>query len=220
MIEAVVFDMDGVLVDSEPVWERVRRRFVAAHGGHWAADAQAALMGMSTAEWSAYLSADLGTGVAPAAVAEAVIAEMAAAYRAHLPLLPGAVDAVLALGARWPLAVASSSPRALVETVLATAGLRASFAAIVSSEEVPRGKPAPDVYLEAAARLGFPAAACAAIEDSSNGLRAAAAARCPVIAVPRPEYPPAPDALRAARLTVSSLTELTLDAVAALGEGS
>lgn len=215
MIEAVVFDMDGVLVDSEPVWERVRRRFVAAHHGHWAADAQDAMMGMSTAEWSAYVSADLRTGVAPPDVAEAVIADMAAAYREHLPLLPGAVDAVRALGARWPLAVASSSPRSLIETVLTTAGLRPAFAAIVSSEEVAAGKPAPDVYLEAAARVGFPAAACVAIEDSSNGLRAAAAAGCTVIAVPRPEYPPAPDALKTAKLIIASLTDLTPDAVAA-----
>jgi HAD superfamily hydrolase (TIGR01509 family) len=215
MIEAVVFDMDGVLIDSEPVWERVRRRFVAAHGGHWVADAQDAMMGMSTAEWSAYVSADLRTGVAPPAVAEMVIANMAAAYTEHQPLLAGAVDAVRELGIRWPLAVASSSPRSLIETVLTTAGLRSAFAAVVSSEEVARGKPAPDVYLAAAERLGFPGTACVAIEDSSNGLRAAAAAGFTVIAVPRPEYPPAPDALKAASLTVRSLTDLTPGVVAA-----
>jgi HAD superfamily hydrolase (TIGR01509 family) len=216
MIQAVVFDMDGVLVDSEPVWERVRRSFVADHGGHWAADAQDALMGMSTAEWSAYLSADLGVGVAPETVAAMVITAMAEAYREHLPLLPGAVDAVRELGARWPLAVASSSPRSLIETVLAAAGLRPAFAAVVSSEEVAAGKPAPDVYLAAAERLGFPGTACVAIEDSSNGLRAAAAAGCTVIAVPRPEYPPAPDALAAARLVLGDLTELTTHVVAAV----
>jgi HAD superfamily hydrolase (TIGR01509 family) len=194
MIQAVVFDMDGVLVDSEPVWERVRRSFVADHGGHWAAD--------------------LGVGIASRMVAELVIAAMAAAYQENLPLLPGAVDAVRALSARWPLAVASSSPRSLIVAVLATAGLRPAFAAVVSSEEVARGKPAPDVYLEAAARLGFPAAACAAVEDSSNGLRAAVAAGCQVIAIPRPEYPPAPDALAPARLVLRSLTDLTPDVVA------
>jgi HAD superfamily hydrolase (TIGR01509 family) len=215
MIEAVVFDMDGVLVDSEPVWERVRRNFVASHGGQWAQDAQDAMMGMSTPEWAAYVSVDLGVDIAPRTVAEMIIAAMAAAYQEDLPLLPGAVDAVHELATRWPLAVASSSPRSLIETVLAAAGLRPAFAAVVSSEEVARGKPAPDVYLAAAERLGFPGTACVAVEDSSNGLRAAAAAGFTVIAVPRPEYPPAPDALKMARLTLHSLTDLTPDVVAA-----
>jgi HAD superfamily hydrolase (TIGR01509 family) len=216
VIEAVVFDMDGVLIDSEPVWERVRRGFVAAHGGRWAADAQDKMMGMSTAEWSAYMSEDFGLRLPPARVAELVIAAMAAQYQAHLPLLPGALDAVHALAARWPLAVASSAPRSLIDAVLDAAGLRPAFAAAVSSEEVARGKPAPDVYLEATARLGVPPAACAAVEDSANGLRSAAAAGLAVIAVPRPEYPPAAEALDQARLVLDSLTELTPAAIAAL----
>jgi HAD superfamily hydrolase (TIGR01509 family) len=216
VIEAVVFDMDGVLIDSEPVWERVRRRFVADRGGRWPADAQDRMMGMSTAEWSAYLSADFGIGLTPRQVAEEVIAAMAVEYEKHLPLLPGAIDAVRALSGRWPLAVASSSPRSLIETVLDTADLASAFAAVVSSEEVPRGKPAPDVYLAAAERLSVPPTSCAAIEDSSNGLRSAAAAGFTVIAIPRPEYPPAPDALAEARLVLPSLTNLTADTVAAL----
>ena len=216
MIEAVVFDMDGVLIDSEPVWERVRRGFVSAHGGRWAEGAQDRMMGMSTAEWSAYISEDLGARLPPARVAEQVIAAMAAEYRAHLPLLPGALDAVRALSARWPLAVASSAPRSLIEAVLDASGLRPAFAAAVSSEEVARGKPAPDVYLEATARLGVPPAACAAVEDSSNGLRSAAAAGLAVIAVPRPEYPPAAEALDQARLVLDALTELTPGTIAAL----
>jgi HAD superfamily hydrolase (TIGR01509 family) len=216
VIEAVVFDMDGVLIDSEPVWERVRRGFVAEHGGRWAPDAQDRMMGMSTAEWSAYLSADLGTRLPPAQVAEQVIASMAEEYAVHLPLLPGAVDAVRALAARWPLAVASSAPRSLIEAVLDASGLRPFFAAAVSSEEVPRGKPAPDVYLEATGRLGVAPAACAAVEDSANGLRSAAAAGLAVIAVPRPEYPPAAEALDQARLVLDSLTELTPGTIAAL----
>ena len=216
MIEAVVFDMDGVLIDSEPVWERVRRGFVASRDGHWPADAQDRLMGMSTAEWSAYISADFGIGLTPQQVAEQVIAGMAAEYGQHLPLLPGAIDAVRSMSARWPLGVASSSPRSLIETVLSTADLGSAFAAVVSSEEVPRGKPAPDVYLAAAERLSVSPKACAAIEDSSNGLRSAAAAGLAVIAVPRPEYPPAAEALDLARLVLDSLTELTPVAIAAL----
>jgi len=217
VIEAVVFDMDGVLIDSEPVWERVRRRFVAEHGGRWASDAQTRLMGMSTAEWAAYLATDLGiVGLTEQQVAEQVIAAMAAEYAQHLPLLPGAIDAVRILAERWPLGVASSSPRSLIETVLAAAGLEPAFAAVVSSEEVPRGKPDPDVYLAAADRLSAAPEACAAVEDSSNGLRAAVAAGFTVIAIPRPEYPPASDALASARLVLPSLTVLTPDTIEAL----
>ena len=216
VIEAIVFDMDGVLIDSEPVWERVRRKFVADHGGRWAEDAQDRMMGMSTAEWSAYMSEDFGLRLPPAQVAELVIAAMAAEYQAHLPLLPGAVEAVRSLSARWPLAVASSAPKSLIEAVLDASALRPAFAAAVSSEEVTRGKPAPDVYLEATRRLGVPPVASAAVEDSTNGLRSAAAAGLTVIAVPRPEYPPAEDAIRQARVVLGSLTSLTPEVVAAL----
>jgi HAD superfamily hydrolase (TIGR01509 family) len=194
----------------------VRRKFVADRGGRWPDDAQDRMMGMSTAEWSAYMSEDFGLRIAPREVAQLVIAAMTAEYQAHLPLLPGAVDAVRALSARWRLGVASSAPKSLIEAVLDASGLRSEFAAAVSSEEVARGKPAPDVYLEAAARLGVPPTACAAIEDSANGLRSAAAAGLAVIAVPRPEYPPPAEALDQARLVLDSLTELTSGTIAAL----
>jgi HAD superfamily hydrolase (TIGR01509 family) len=217
VIEAVVFDMDGVLIDSEPVWERVRRRFVADRGGRWAADAQDRMMGMSTGEWSAYLAADFGiSGLTPQQVAAEVIAAMSVEYSVHLPLLPGAADAVRVLAGRWPLGVASSSPRSLIQTVLATADLESAFAAVVSSEEVPRGKPAPDVYLAAADRLSVAPEVCAAVEDSSNGLRSADAAGLTVIAIPRPEYPPAADALALARLVLPSLNVLTPHTIEAL----
>jgi HAD superfamily hydrolase (TIGR01509 family) len=209
VIEAVVFDCDGVLIDSEPVWERVRRKFVADHGGRWPDDAQDQMMGMSTAEWSAYMSEDFGVRLPPRQVADLVIEAMTAEYETHLPLLPGAVDAVRALSAHWPLAVASSAPKSLIEAVLDASSLRPAFRAAVSSEEVERGKPAPDVYLEAAKRLGITPTSCAAIEDSSNGLRSAAAAGMTVIAVPRPEYPPAEDALGMASVVLDSLTSLT-----------
>jgi HAD superfamily hydrolase (TIGR01509 family) len=216
VIEAVIFDVDGVLIDSEPVWEQVRRGLVAEHGGHWNEDTQHRLMGMSTAEWSRYLSADLGVRLSPAEVADAVIGAMAQRYREHLPLLPGAVDAVSRMAGRWPVGLASSAPRALIETMLDATSLRPLLGAVMSTEEISRGKPAPDIYLAVAERLGVPARACAAVEDSTNGLRSAAAAGCAVIAVPRPEYPPAGDAIAAARLVLASLTELTVDAVAAL----
>jgi HAD superfamily hydrolase (TIGR01509 family) len=217
MIEAVVFDLDGVLVDSEPVWEQVRRGLVAERGGHWAPDAQRRLMGMSTPEWAAYLSEDLGVGLSPDQVATMVVDRMAARYAQHVPFMDGAVDAVHRTAARWPLAVASSAPAVLIETVLQSAGLRSCFSVVMSTEQVAHGKPAPDIYLAVAAELGFPPGDCAAVEDSSNGLRSAAAAGLHVIAIPQPRYPPDPDALARASLVLPSLAGLTVDAVAALG---
>ncbi len=149
--------MDGVLIDSEPVWEEVRRGLVAERGGRWLADTQDRLMGMSTGEWSRYMSAELDLGLSPDQVADTVIAAMAARYARHLPLMPGAVDAVRSLARRWPLAVASSAPQSLIEVVLDASGLRSSFGVALSSELVPRGKPAPDVYLAVTERLEAPA---------------------------------------------------------------
>lgn len=216
MIEAVVFDLDGVLVDSEPVWEHVRRGLVEGYGGHWADDAQQRLMGMSTHEWARYLSEDLGIGLPPDQVARLVVRAMAGQYQHHLPLLPGAVDAVRRMAERWPLGLASSSPPALIHAVLTTAGIAPLFKATVSTEDVAQGKPAPDVYLTVASRLGVAPGTAAAVEDSSNGLRSAAAAGLHVIAVPRPEYPPAADALGQAQAVLGGLDELTVDLVAGL----
>jgi HAD superfamily hydrolase (TIGR01509 family) len=216
MIRAVVFDLDGVLVDSEPVWEQVRRGLVAERGGHWAPDAQRRLMGMSTPEWSRYLSEDLGVGLPADEVATLVVDRMAARYQERVPLIDGGVDAVHRIAARWPLAVASSAPATLIEIVLQSAGLRACFTVVKSTEQVAHGKPAPDIYLAVTAELGCPPPDCAAVEDSSNGLRSAAAAGLRVIAIPQPRYPPNPDALNQASLVLPSLAGLTADAVAAL----
>ena len=216
MIEAVVFDLDGVLIDSEPVWEQVRRQVVAEHGGHWAPGAQQRLMGMSTGEWARYLGQDLGVGLPPETIAALVIDQMKARYAEHVPFLPGAVGAVRRMAARWPLGLASSSPPALIDAVLDGAGLRDCFAVAMSTEEVAHGKPAPDIYLAVTGQLGFPPQACAAVEDSTNGLRSAAAAGLQVIAVPHPRYPPEPGALHAARLVLTGLDELTAQAVAGL----
>ena len=208
MVEGVVFDLDGVLIDSEPVWEEVRRTLVEERGGHWGPDTQSRIMGMNTGEWARYLSEELGARLEPPEVIAIVLGRMADRYRANLPLLPGAVEAVRRL-AGLPLAVASSSPLQLVELVLELADVASAFRVIVSSDEVPRGKPAPDVYLLAARRLGVEPASSAAVEDSSNGIRSAAAAGFRVIAVPRPSFPPAPDALEMASLVLGGLDELT-----------
>ncbi len=229
MIEAVVFDLDGVLVDSEPVWEHVRGALgggggapVGGGGGgvrgaRGPPHAQQRLMGMSTPEWARYLSEDLGIGLPPEQVARLVIRAMAGQYQHNLPLLPGAVDAVRRMADRWPLGLASSSPPALIHTVLTTAAIAPLFKAAVSTEEVAQGKPAPDVYLTVASRLGVDPDRAVAVEDSSNGLRSAAAAGTHVVAVPRPEYPPAADALAQAQATLHDLDELTVDLVAGLG---
>ena len=217
VIDAVIFDLDGVLVDSEPVWERVRRRVVAEHGGTWPPEAQTRLMGMSTPEWARYLSVDLGVGLPPDEVAALVVRGMAGEYSRHLPALPGADAAVRRMAGQWPLALASSSARPLIDLVLAASGWAELFAVTVSTEEVARGKPEPDVYLDAVRRLGADPAGCLAVEDSSNGLRSARAAGTRVVAVPRPEYPPAADALDGADLVLHHLDELTVEAVRALG---
>ncbi|MFG1941434.1 HAD family hydrolase [Nonomuraea sp. NPDC048826] len=205
-----MFDLDGVLVDSEPVWEEVRRAFVAEHGGAWRDDTQARLMGMSTAEWAAYLH-ELGVRMPPDEIARQVVGQMAERYHSHLPLMKGAPEAVRRLGDRFTLGLASSSPRQLIDVVLASSDLHDCFDATVSTEEVARGKPAPDGYLEAARRLGVDPEDCVAVEDSSNGLRSADAAGMRVIAVPHPRYPPAPDALALAWRVVDDLDALTAD---------
>ncbi|MGW5682384.1 HAD family hydrolase [Nonomuraea sp. NPDC003754] len=216
MSRPVVFDLDGVLVDSEPVWEEVRRAYVAAHGGTWLPETQPRLMGMSTGEWAAYL-AELGVRRSPDEIAAGVVGLMAERYRHGVPLMPGAKEAVARLAEHRSLGLASSSPRALIDVVLDATGLGAFFSATVSTEEVAYGKPAPDGYLEAARRLGADPRGCVAVEDSSNGLRSAAAAGMRVIAVPHPRYPPAPDALELAAAVVPALGDLTPGLVDRLG---
>jgi HAD superfamily hydrolase (TIGR01509 family) len=212
-ISAVVFDLDGVIIDTEGVWEDVRRSYVAGYGRQFRPDSQTRMMGMSTPEWSAYLSAELGVPRTPEQVASDVVGRMAERYRASLPLIPGSVAAVRRMAERFTLGLASSSARILIDQVLATAGLTDAFRVTLSTEEVPRGKPWPDVYLEAVSRLGLTPDVCAAVEDSSNGLRSAAAAGLAVIAVPHEGYPPAPDALAKAALIIDDLDDLTVEAV-------
>ena len=209
MIDTVVFDLDGVVVDSEQVWDDVREQLAKERGGRWHEGAQADMMGMSSPEWSAYMHDEIGLSQTPAEINDEVVRRMLERYRERLPLIPGAVDAVRRLAPEFTLGVASSSNRPLIETVLEQAGIADLFGAIVSSEEVAGGKPAPDVYLEAAKRLGVEPGRAAAVEDSSNGIRAAHAAGLRVIALPNAHYPPAEDALALADAVVSSPHELT-----------
>ena len=213
MTEAVVFDLDGVLIQSEEVWDDVREKYVRERGGRYDSEIQRAMMGMSSPEWSRYLHEHAGVPDEPDAINVEVVRLMLAAYRDHLPLIPGALDAVRRLAARFPLGLASSSNRELIDTVLDVAGLAPLFAATVSSEEVAHGKPAPDVYLEAARRLGIAPGRCTAVEDSHGGIRSAKGAGMRVIAIPNPSYPPGDEALALADVTIASLDELTVDVV-------
>lgn len=215
-VDAVVFDLDGVLLDSEQIWDEVRRGLAAQHGRPWPADATRVQQGMSTPEWSAYLVETVGLPGRPEDVAHEVVEAMARRYDEALPLLPGAVAAVRRLAARWPLGLATSSPRRLLDEVLHVAGLTDAFRVTVSTEEVPAGKPDPAVYLTAVQRLGVAPGEAVAIEDSSNGLRSAHAAGLRVVAVPHEAYPPAPDALELADLVVADLASLTVERVGEL----
>jgi len=217
VVRAVVFDLDGVLVDSEELWDVVRRGVAAEAGRPWPTEATRAMQGMSTAEWSAYLTDAVGVPAKPDEVAATVIDRMADQYDTRLPLLPGAVEVVERLGRRWPLGLASSSPRRLIDTVLESAGLAQWFQVNVSTEEVVAGKPSPAVYQTVVQRLGVGPLQAIAIEDSSNGLRSAATAGLGVLAVPNAAFPPSKDALALADVVVDSLNEITLELVASMG---
>jgi HAD superfamily hydrolase (TIGR01509 family) len=208
VIEAVVFDLDGVLVDSEQVWDEARQELARERGGRWHERASRDMMGMSSPEWSRYMHDVIGVADPPEKISAEVVGRLEELYRRELPLVDGAVAAVERLAARWPLGLASSSNRELIDLVLELSGLARFFRATVSSEEVARGKPAPDVYLEAAKRLGAVPGRCAAVEDSENGIRSAKAAGMRVLAIPNPRYPPTEDALAEADAVLGSLAEL------------
>jgi HAD superfamily hydrolase (TIGR01509 family) len=213
VIEAVVFDLDGLLLDSEQVWDAVREQLARERGGRWHENAQRDMMGMSSPEWSRYMHDAIGLPETPEEINREVVRRVEAAYRERLPVIPGAREAVGRIGARWPLALASSSNRELIDLALERLGVAELFRATVSSEEVGRGKPAPDVYLEAARRLGVDPTRAAAVEDSQNGIRAAKAAGMRVIAVPNRQFPPGQDALAEADVVLDSLADLTPEVI-------
>jgi HAD superfamily hydrolase (TIGR01509 family) len=212
-VAAVIFDMDGLLIDTERIWEAARERIAREAGGSWPADAQTRMMGMSTPEWTQWMHDELGLPLTPEQIRDAVLERLERGYRERVPFMPGARDAVARMAARWPLGVASSSPRRLLEVVLAETGLEPHFAAFVSSEEVERGKPAPDVWLEASSRLEADPDRCVAVEDSTAGIRSAHAAGLAVVVVPDAKFPPAAEAAALAAVRLDSLAELTPEVV-------
>jgi HAD superfamily hydrolase (TIGR01509 family) len=212
-IQAVVFDLDGVIVDSEHVWDAAREALSRERGGGWHEGAQQDMMGMSSVEWSRYMHERLGLKDPPEEISAEVVRRLQATYREELPLIDGATEAVARLAGRWPLGLASSSNREIIDLVLELSGLDRFFEATVSSEEVRRGKPSPDVYLEAARRLGADPAGSAAVEDSRSGILSASAAGMRVVAIPNKRFPPDEEALAAADVIIPSINELTPDAV-------
>ncbi len=215
MIEGVVFDLDGLLLDSEQVWDAAREQLARERDGRWHENAQRDMMGMSSREWSRYMHDVIGLPEQPEEINREVVRRLEAIYRERLPVIPGAREAVERIAARWPLALASSSNRELIDLVLELLGVADLFRATVSSEEVARGKPAPDVYLEAARRLGVDPTKAAAVEDSDNGIRAAKAAGMRVVAIPNKHFPPGPDALAEADVVLDSLADLTPEMIEA-----
>lgn len=206
--DAVIFDLDGVLVDSERMWDEVRQALTAANGGRWRPEATRAMQGMSTPEWGRYLVERLGVTLPAERIAQVIIDEMARRYAAGPPVLPHAEATVRAVAQRYPVAIASSSPPVLIESFLAATDLASVVPIAVSSESVPAGKPAPDVYLAAAKALGVAPESCAAVEDSTNGLRAALAAGMTVFAVPNPHFPPDPAVLARADVVLDAISDL------------
>jgi len=208
VIDAVVFDLDGVIIDSEELWDEVRENLANQRGGRWSEQAQADMMGMSSTEWSRYMHEVVGLPEPPDEINREVVRGMLDRYSERLPLIDGAVGAVTRLAARWPLGLASSSNRELIDRVLELAGLTPYFKVTVSSEEVENGKPAPDVYLEAARRLGVQPSTGMAIEDSASGIRSAHAAGMQVVAIPNRAFPPPADVLALASVVVESIEGL------------
>jgi HAD superfamily hydrolase (TIGR01509 family) len=216
-IDAVLFDLDGVLVDTEPWWDEVRTGFAAEHGRAWGPDDQRAVMGANSPGWARIMRERLDLrDMDEDAIQAAIVAGVLACYREREPpRVPGAPEALRRIAASWPVAIASSSHPAVIEAAVDALGLRDVLGAIVSSDEVEHGKPAPDVYLLAAHRLSVDPARCMVVEDSLNGVRAGRAAGMTVVLVPNASVPPAGDARGLADVVLGRLDDLDPDAVPA-----
>ncbi len=210
--DAVLFDMDGVLVDSERQWDEVRSAYAAAHGSPWTSEDQLAVMGANSPQWSEAIRQRLGADVPAERIAAEVVAGVVARFRSGaVAVVPGAPEAVRRIAARYPVAIASSSPREVIAAALELLGLEGVFGATVSADEVGLGKPAPDVYRLAARRLGTDAERCLVIEDSTNGVLAGRAAGAFVVLVPSEAVAPAAAAFEAADLVVAHLRDVDPD---------
>ncbi len=211
--DAVIFDLDGTLIESEEIWEAVRRDFVLKHGGHWRDHAQTTMIGMRTTEWARYIRQDLGVRLPPAEIERDVIRGVVEKVGSHVPILPGAEEALNRLSRDFRLGLATSASLPVAQTALRATGWSRYFEVVVSADEVQRGKPAPDVYLRAVELLGAESRRTAAVEDSSNGIRSAHNAQLAVIAIPNRSFPPDAEALSQATCVLASLNDLNSDAI-------
>ena len=218
MIDAIIFDLDGLLVDSEPCWDAARAEMAAEAGvPDWNREDHHACMGVSTREWAEYMIRRLHLDLTWEETAERIVQKMQAMYARRIPFLPGAVEAVALAAAHYPVGLASGSERRLIDIVVADPAMAGKFRTVVCTDTMPRGKPAPDVYLAAAAGLRVSPERCVCLEDSGNGILAGAAAGMKVIAVPDPRFPPKPAALARAHLVLDSLRGFDLPLLETLG---
>lgn len=210
MIEAVVFDMDGVIIDSEPVWQQVRVDLVTEHGAVWTDADGDAVRGSESEFWATMVSQRLAGALTPDEVFEEIMRRMVNVYEEHLPLFPGSVEAIERVGSRYRVAVASGSPRMLVDLVLAGSGLDRIAEAVGYGDEVARGKPAPDVYLDVLSRMDVAPANAIGVEDSVAGLTSLLAAGMRAIAVVSPDYELPPEILARTEARLEALADLTI----------
>ena len=208
-IEAVLFDLDGVIVDSEPWWHAVRVEWAAARGLTWTEDDNRACMGRNSRDWARIMQERLRLDLTVPQIERVIMDALVEKY-AHepAPRVPGAVEAVARIAASFPSAIASSAHPAVIRAALRSVGLAECFRVIVSADDVPAGKPAPDVYLEAARRLGVPPERCLVVEDSLNGVLAGRAAGMTVVLVPNPSFLPGEGTAEAADFVIARLADL------------
>ena len=213
MIEAVVFDLDGVLVDSEQLWDQARREVAAEHAGRWRERATTAMQGMSSPEWSGYMRDTLGVTLNQDEIADLVVQKAPRPLQATPAALPGAENAVRRIGSRWPLAVASSANRPVIDTVLDLSGLRSCSRPPCRQKRCLRANESRTSTSKRPTGWAVPPSRCVAVEDSTNGVRAAVAAGLRTVAIPNPDYPPPVDVPRRADVTVANLTDITVDVI-------
>ncbi len=215
MIKAIVWDMDGLLIDSEPVWDLARKRMAAAHGVHdWNQQDHFNVMGVGTAEWVEYMIERIGLTMPPAEVEAAIVDHMAAIYLEEIPFRPNAVEKIQWAASLYPSCIASGSPRKLIDIVSADPRVAPHMQFTLAADEVGLGKPDPAVYIEAAKRLGIAAESCLCLEDSPNGVLAGHRAGMKVINIPDPEMPLTAEQAEYAHVVLESLAEFSAETIA------
>lgn len=216
-IKAVIFDMDGVLVDSEVYWAEARVEYARDIGKVWGGDDHRLVMGRATLEWARVMQQYLALEKPPEVIASEMIDRMGTKYAARMPVRPGAIEAVHLAGKHYRVGLASGSPTALINRVMELTGLDKVFETIVYGDDIPNGKPAPDIYIEAMRRLDVSSTEAIGVEDSANGIRALKAAGMYAIAAPSPDFPLPPDVAAMADTLIESLEQFSVELVERFG---